>query len=80
MILSHPARGANMARFTIISKTPFQKGSDATLMQSGGELQINVERVTLMPHKGINIVSFLGLFDGMNPARPTTLEPAGTAA
>lgn len=58
-----PARALGVARFTIVSKTPFRRGTGAALMDHGSELEVNVERVTSMPHKGINIVSFVGLFD-----------------
>lgn len=64
-----PARAPGLARFTIVSKTRFQRGAGAALMDPDGELEVNVERVTAMPHKGINIVSFVGLFD-TSAARP----------
>jgi hypothetical protein len=51
------------AKFNIVSKIPFQRGSDATLMEGPTEMTVKVERVTTMGHKPINIVSLSGIFE-----------------
>jgi hypothetical protein len=59
-----PSRGAGSARFTIVSQTPFEKGKEAHLIEGRSEIPIQVERVTMMGHRKINIVSFHGIFEG----------------
>jgi len=70
-VMELPARGIGAAKFTIVSKSIFQNGSEAMLLEGTNEMALKVERVTLMPHKRINIVSFFGVFDGVEkqPAR-----------
>jgi hypothetical protein len=63
------AGGVGLARFTIISRTPFRRGTEAHLLTGPNELHLNVDRVTTMPHKGLNIVSFTGIFD--TPSTPS---------
>jgi hypothetical protein len=58
-----PRRGPGAAKITIVSKTIFHNGGEAFLLSAGEEASMRVERVTTMPHKRINIVSFFGLFD-----------------
>jgi hypothetical protein len=58
-----PVRGAGAAKFNIVCKTAFQRGGDATLVEGGFELPIKVERVTVMGHNRLNIVSLSGEFE-----------------
>jgi hypothetical protein len=57
------AREPGCAKFNIVSKIPFQRGSDAILMEGHTELTVKVERVTTMGHKPVNIVSLSGIFE-----------------
>jgi hypothetical protein len=63
------SRAPGTAKFNIVSKTIFQSGGDATLMQGPSELPVKVERVTMMGHKQVNIVSLSGVFDAATFSR-----------
>jgi hypothetical protein len=58
------SRGPGAAKFNIVSKLVFQNGGDAVLVEGPSELPVKVERVTMMGHKHVNIVSLSGVFDG----------------
>ena len=58
-----PKNGPGAAKFTILSKILFHNGGQAMLMSGNTELPLRVERVTSIPQKRINIVSFYGVFD-----------------
>lgn len=62
-VLEMPKRGPGAAKFTIVSKSLFHNGGEAFLMEGATEMAVRVERVTSMPHKRVNIVSFYGVFD-----------------
>jgi hypothetical protein len=58
-----PKAGPGTARLTILSKTLFRNGTEASLLDGGKENPVTVERVTEMRHKRVNIVSFRGVFE-----------------
>jgi hypothetical protein len=67
-VMELPKRGAGAAKFTILSRTLFHNGADASLMDAGREVPVRVERVTTMGHKNMNIVSFFGTFEASETA------------
>lgn len=62
-ITDSPARGPGAASFTIVSQTSFVRGREAHLLQGASEVQVRVERVTVVGHRHINIVLLGGNFD-----------------
>jgi hypothetical protein len=67
-----PKRGAGAVSFTIVSQTGFVRGREAHLIQGASELPVQVERVSVVGHRRINIVMLGGVFD-------TALAPVGAA-
>ena len=57
-----PKRGPDAAKFSIISKTVFANGQEAFLLDGAAELSVRVERVTTMPDKRADLISFYGVF------------------
>jgi hypothetical protein len=74
-IADSPARGPGGASFTIVSQSPFVRGRGAQLIRGTDELAIQVERVSVVGHRRLNIVLFGGLFEIQVPA----LSPATSA-
>lgn len=66
-IAETPARGPGAASFTIVSQTTFIRGREAQLIKGGVELAVQVERVTLVGHRRMNIVLLRGTFDTPTP-------------
>jgi hypothetical protein len=58
-----PDLGPGAANFTIISKSLFQTGGDATLLSGAAQLPLKVGRVTSITHRRIHIVSLSGSFE-----------------
>jgi hypothetical protein len=74
-VMELPKRGPGAAKFTIVSKSVFHNGGDATLLDGAVEMPVKVERVTSMPQKRIHIVSFYGMFDGAEIPTAKKIEP-----
>lgn len=72
-----PKNGPGAAKFTILSKVVFHNGGQAVLMNGNSEMPLRVERVTSIPQKRINIVSFYGVFD--HPPLAAPIAPAVVA-
>lgn len=61
-VVDIPKRAAGAARFTVLSKSVFHNGGEAALVAGAKEVPLRVERVTTMPDKRANLVSFYGVF------------------
>jgi hypothetical protein len=61
-ITETPNRGVGAANFTIVSDTQFQRGHEAHLIAGAEELPVQVERVTIVGRRRMNIVLFRGVF------------------
>lgn len=66
-VMEIPARGAGAARFTIISPTVFQRGTEAALVKGAAEVTVQVVQVIAISQRHMNIVAFNGVF-GQEPA------------
>jgi len=73
-ITETPSRGAGAANFTIVSNTPFKRGEEAHLLAGASELPVQIERVTCVGNRKLNIVLFRGIFE-TGPLTEAPLSP-----
>jgi hypothetical protein len=62
-VIEIPKRAPGATRFTVFSKGVFHNGAEASLVEGGNETAVRVERVTSMPEKRVNLISFYGVFE-----------------
>ena len=69
-----PTRGPGAASFTIVSQTPFVRGREAQLVQGASEMPLNVERVSVVGHRHINIILLGGIFEAPAAVAPVEIK------
>jgi hypothetical protein len=74
-IIDSPTHGPGAATFTIVSQSPFVRGHQAHLIHGADELSLQVERVSVVGHRHINIILLGGIFE-----MPVAAIPPQTAA
>jgi hypothetical protein len=62
-VMEIPKRAPGATRFTVLSKGIFHNGGEAALVEGANEMAVRVERVTSMPEKRVNLISFYGVFE-----------------
>ena len=72
-VADSPKGGPGAAAFSIVSQTGFVRGSEAHLIRGGDELALRVERVSVVGHRRINIISLGGIFETAGASVPANL-------